>query len=122
MAAPPVVAAAPELQQRVYAITINGKTVSQGSVVLVEPGGSVLVAGEDLQQWRLIITGKTPQSVLDAPSYFALSDFPGLTVRIDEARQILNINAPGNLFSLTKIENLYDSSGRRIVNRSPRQP
>ena len=99
-------------------MTINGETVSQGTVVLVEPGGSVLVAGEDLQQWRFILAGKTPRSVTDGRPYFALSDFPGLTVRIDETREILNISAPGNLFSLTKIENLYDSGGRRIINRS----
>ena len=118
-AAVPVVAAAPEVQQKVYAVTINGETVSQGTVVLVEPGGSVLVAGEDLQQWRFIIAGKTPRSVNDGRPYFALSDFPGLTVRIDEAREILNISAPGELFSLTKVENLYDSGGHRIINRSP---
>ena len=70
-AAVPVVAAAPEVQQKVYAVTVNGETVSQGTVVLVEPGGSVLVAGEDLQQWRFILAGKTPRSVTDGRPYFA---------------------------------------------------
>ena len=97
-AAPAVVAAAPDVQQKVYAVTINGDTVSQGTVVLVEPGGSVLVAGEDLQLWRLIFAGKTPRSVVDGRPYFALSDFRGLTVRIDETRELLIINAPGELF------------------------
>ena len=36
---PAVVAATPDVQQKVYAVTINGDTVSQGTVVLVEPGG-----------------------------------------------------------------------------------
>jgi outer membrane usher protein len=117
-AKPQDVAAAAESQQRVYAVTINGDVVSQGSVVLVGPTGSVLVSGEDLQRWRFVMTGKVPRSTLDGQLFYALGDFPGLTVRIDEARQILEINAPGSLFSLTTLDNLYDSRGNRIVNRS----
>ena len=67
----------------------------------------------------MILTGKSPRSVVEGRPYFALSDFPGLTVRIDEAREILIINAPGTLFSMTKIENWYDTGGHRIINRSP---
>ncbi|MBV8368917.1 MAG: fimbrial biogenesis outer membrane usher protein [Candidatus Eremiobacteraeota bacterium] len=111
------VAAAPEFEQRVFAVVINGEPVSSGSVVLQAGDGSILVAGDDLKRWRVKLDARVPRTALDGRAYFSLRDFPGVTARVDESRQILDLRVPAGLFEPTTLG--FGRPGERRFDRSP---
>ena len=109
--------AAAEYEEHVYAVTINGESVSTGTIVLQAADGSLLVAGDDLARWRILLTSKTPRTAFDGRPYFALNDFPGLVTKVDETRQVLVIQAPGDLFSANTIDSSLVNAAGRVINR-----
>jgi outer membrane usher protein len=100
--APPVVATPPvaggkALRPVFYAVRINGQQHGVARL-LVTPDGHWLARRADLQEWRLTIPAATP--VLYAgEEHFPLDAYAGLSMRVNEAAQALDIESPPQFFA-----------------------
>ena len=108
---PQTTLAADTPQQHIYAVTVNGATVSQGAILLQQDDGSLLAAEDDLRAWGFTLDGHVPVLSFEKQAYFALRDFPGLTTKLDPATQTLSIEAPAVLFRSTTIATDQFKSG-----------
>lgn len=95
-------AAAPTGMVAVYAIRINGVQVSDGTVVVRDANGALLVRADDLHRWR--ITPHDTATEIDGLRYFALTALPGLRYTISEADMRLDLIIPPALFDRTAID------------------
>lgn len=100
-AAAPAIVDAREVEELLLAVAINGQRVTQGTVI-ARIGERLWVRREDLLQWRLHV----PNEVVswDGELLAPLHGLNGLSYRIDDQQQLLLIDAPAALFSLTRVE------------------
>jgi len=98
------------VEELLLAVSINGRRMSQGTLI-ARIEDRLWVRGEDLEQWRLAV----PHDVVSwsGEPLHPLHALPGLSYRIDEPQQLLLVDAPAELFSLTRIE------GKRGVLTTP---
>jgi outer membrane usher protein len=91
-------------------VRVNGAPV--GTALVHRIGGQrVWVSHADTVAWRLALPAE-PTQMFDGQPYDALDQVPTLVYRVDEARQILWIDAPPALFDTTRLEG---SHHRRIT-------
>lgn len=94
--------AEPELEELLLAVAINGQRMTQGTLV-ARSSDRLWVRRDDLQTWRLIVpTGEALS--WGGEELYPLHALDGVSYRIDEAEQLLLIEAPAAAFSLTRIE------------------
>jgi outer membrane usher protein len=86
------------------------------ALVLRDAAHRLLVRNEDLQQWRIHVTGAATRH--DADSYYPLDAIKGLTYRIDESRQSLMLNVSAELFDATQLSGL----SRNLLEPTPSPP
>jgi outer membrane usher protein len=86
----------------VYAVRINGIQVSDGSVVVRDANGDLLVRGDDLHSWR--ITPHDAGTKIEGLQYFRLTALPGLRYAISAADVTLDLTVPPALFDRTVID------------------
>jgi outer membrane usher protein len=91
------------------AVTINGTTVSDGTTVLRESGGTYALAVDDARSWRLVFPRSADESY-DGQTYVALRLVLGVVVAFDEASQRLDLTVPPRYFALTRVDNAVKSS------------
>lgn len=94
--------AEPELDELLLAVSINGQRVTQGTLV-ARKLDRLWVRGADLQTWRLLVPAGEALS-WGGEQLYPLHALAGVSYRIDEAEQLLLIEAPAAAFSLTRIE------------------
>lgn len=99
------------VEEMLLAVVINGQKTTQGTLI-ARIGDDLWVRRDDLAQWRLTIPTGAAFS-WNGDSLYPLRVLSGLSYRVDEAQQLLLIEAPASLFSLTRIE------GKRGVLTTP---
>lgn len=112
----PSVSAASALKEDLYAITVNGEAVSDGTVVL-RRGGSFLMSEGDLKSLRLI-PPREGGTRYKGQIYYALGSFPGARVEVDQGKQELEITIPAALFKKTVIDEKISSAKKTSVSGS----
>jgi len=86
------------------------------ALVLRDAAHRLLARNEDLQQWRIHVTGADPHRGAD--SYYPLDAIEGLTYRVDESRQALLLNVSAELFDATRLSGL----SRTLLEPTPSPP
>ncbi len=90
-----------QFSETVYAITINGQSVSDGAALLEDNAGDFYAADDDTKAWRL-----TPAK--DAPvqhngrAYHALKTY-ATKIEVRPADQSLNLTVPASVFQATNV-------------------
>src|SRR5262245_20832863 len=84
-------------------ITINGQ--DKGTTQLLRRGSSLYVRQDDLAAWHIKSPSLVP-TVEDGVAFIPLAGIPGMTVTVDEGRQAVDLQAPGDLF----VESIVDAS------------
>lgn len=100
-AAAPAIVDAREVEELLLAVAINGQRMTQGTLV-ARIADRLWVRREDLLQWRLNVPNEVAS--WDGQLIVPLHALDGLSYRIDEPQQLLMIDAPAGLFSLTRVE------------------
>ena len=90
------------VEELLLAVSINGQKMTHGTVV-ARIGNRLWVRREDLTQWRLHVPSGEPMS-WDGGLLHPLHALAGLSYLVDESQQLLSIDAPPELFSLTRIQ------------------
>lgn len=83
-------------------VSVNGQP-AEILLLLRDPAGHLWAVASDLQHWRLPLP-KAASQLYQGEAYYPLDGLPGLTYRLEEARQAASISAPANLFSETVID------------------
>lgn len=96
-------------------VHINGELAGT-ALVLRDAAHHLLVRDEDLQQWRIRVTGAAIRH--DADSYYPLDAIKGLSYRVDESRQALMLNVSAELFDATELNGL----SRNMLEPTPSPP
>ncbi|HWK50768.1 MAG TPA: fimbria/pilus outer membrane usher protein, partial [Steroidobacter sp.] len=99
--AEPAIVDEQNVEELLLAIVVNGQKMTRGALV-ARNGDRLWVRREDLQQWRLSVPSE--ELSWEGESLAPLHALAGLSYRVDEARQLLSIEAPPELFSLTRID------------------
>jgi len=77
----------------IYSVRVNGTAVSEGTIVLVDPDGTVLVRLDDLRSWRVIPPrGRT--TIRDGAEYLPITSIPTWYIAVDQAKLTLDITVP----------------------------
>lgn len=87
------------------------------ALVLRDAAHRLLARNENLQQWRIHVTGAAVTHH-GADSYYPLDAIKGLTYRIDESHQSLMLNVPAGLFDATQLSGLP----RNLLEPTPSPP
>jgi outer membrane usher protein len=91
----------PTGEELLLGVTLNGQDQDQPRVFLRRNG--VLYARlSDLQGWR-IRSASLARIVVDGQAFVPLSGLPGVRVAMDEARQVLRLTVPAELFEGTTL-------------------
>lgn len=94
---------ASDVEELLLAVSINGQKITQGTLIArIGAQGHLYVRREDLQRWRLLVPATGALS-WDGGILYPLDAFTGLSYRVDEAQQALLIDAPAELFSVTRV-------------------
>lgn len=93
---------APNVEELLLAVSINGQRMTQGTLV-ARIEDRLWVRREDLVQWRLSIPAQEGMS-WGGDVLYPLQAFDRVSYRVDESQQLLLIDAPAELFELTRIE------------------
>lgn len=99
---PRATADARDVEELLLAVSINGQRTTPGAPI-ARIAGRLWVHRDDLLQWRLTVPANEGMS-WDGEVLYPLHALPGLSYRVDEPQQLLLIEAPAELFSLTRIE------------------
>src|SRR5260221_8547063 len=91
----PTRAVAPALEEMFLEMRLNQQAL-QTALILRQGDGALFARKDDLQRWRLRLPELTPLAYR-GEEYYPLAAFPGLSYRIDEARQALVAEAPASL-------------------------
>lgn len=83
-------------------VAING-AVRGGQYLAAEVDGDYWLRAEDLDRWRIDRSGAAPR-LIEGETMIALSALPGVTVRLDAARQGLELTVPADRFMAQIIE------------------
>lgn len=94
------------------AVSVNGQTANQISLVLQAPDGRIYVSSRDLQSWHLPVPATLPIEH-GSEHYYLLDSFAGLTYHVAEPRQMLIIEAPAALLPPVRL------SGRAVGFTAP---
>lgn len=86
---------------KLYAVTINGQTVSDGTEFLLEADDVILVKVAELRSWGLLATSNTKLRGTDYTDVRALA---GVSATIDEQRQIISLTAAPSSFVTVQID------------------
>lgn len=89
----------------VYAITLDGQPVAEGTIVLQASGGRFALSALDLQKWGVVLPKVAPL-IVDGKPYYPLEDLAGAKVTVEVAAQQLDLNLPSALFETTSLNAL----------------
>jgi outer membrane usher protein len=89
----------PTGEQLLLGVTLNGQDQDQPRVFL-RRNGVLHVRPSDLQGWR-IRSADAARIVVDGQAFVPLSALPGARASLDEARQVLRLTVPADLFEAT---------------------
>jgi len=81
-------------------IDVNQQRLDETVLVLRRKDGTILIAGEDLDRWRLRRPG-TPPYEHEGKLYYPASALPALKIQVDERKQTLAIAAEPQAFTGT---------------------
>jgi outer membrane usher protein len=98
---PPAPSGAP--QEALLLVDINKQGLNETILFLRDASGRVYAAVQDLKRWRLPVP-EVPPLTYRGVQYYPLQALRGLVVELNEAKQTLDIKAPAQLFSGTKID------------------
>ncbi len=77
----------------IYSVRVNGSVVSQGTIVAIDPDGTMLVRLDDLRSWRLI-PPRGHTTIRDGVEYLPVTSIPTWHVVVDPAKLVLEITVP----------------------------
>jgi outer membrane usher protein len=98
---PPAPSDAP--QEALLLVDINKQGINEVVLFLRDASGRVYAAAQDLDRWRLPVPEVAPVTHRGV-QYYPLQALRGLVVKLDEAAQTLDIEAPAQLFGGTKFD------------------
>jgi outer membrane usher protein len=78
-------------------VSVNGQKAEQVALFLREPDGRLLAPATQLANWRLRPPTQEPVAY-QGEQYIPLDALPGLSYHVDDARQIVTIDAQASLF------------------------
>lgn len=104
------------LQESWLEVHVNQDSVGT-ALILQDAAHHVLVRAEDLEQWRIRVTGAV--GVLhEAATYFPLDAIKGLSYRIDASTESLLLDVPPSLFDTTQLS----GRNRGLLEPTPSPP
>src|SRR5438309_736126 len=90
--APPVPPAPQRVMELLLQVDVNQQRLDEPVLVLRREDGTLLIAGEDLDRWRLR-RPSTPPYEHEGRLFYPSSDLPSLKLSLDERTQTLTISA-----------------------------
>lgn len=76
--------------------------IRKDTVLLLRSGDSLYAGAQDLRRWRMRLPNTNPLT-LGGEDFYALDGLAGLTYRLDETTQTLEVKVPPNLFDATML-------------------
>src|SRR2546430_463109 len=98
--APPVPPAPQRVTELLLQVDVNWQRLDEPVLVLRREDGTLLIAGEDLDRWRLR-RPSTPPYEHEGRLFYPSSDLPRLKLRLDERTQTLTMSADPQAFAGT---------------------
>src|SRR5207302_1812889 len=98
--APPVPPAPQRVMELLLQVDVNRQQLDEPVLVLRREDGTLLIAGEDLDRWRLR-RPSTPPYEHEGRLFYPSSDLPWLKLSLDERTQTLTISADPQAFAGT---------------------
>ena len=98
--APPVPPAPQRVMELLLQVDVNQQRLDEPVLVLRREDGTLLIAGEDLDRWRLR-RPSTPPYEHEGRLFYPSSDLPSLKLSLDERTQTLTISADPQAFAGT---------------------
>src|SRR3989454_2797067 len=98
--APPVPPAPQRVTELLLQVDVNWQRLDEAVLVLRREDGTLLIAGEDLDRWRLR-RPSTPPYEHEGRLFYPSSDLPRLKLRLDERTQTLTMSADPQAFAGT---------------------
>ncbi len=90
-----------QFSETVYAITINGQSVSDGAALLQNNAGDFYAADDDAKAWRLAPAKDAPVQH-NGRAYHALKTY-ATKIEVHAADQSLNLTVPASVFQATNL-------------------
>lgn len=84
------------------AVSVNAQPADDVVLFMRDTSGRVLAAGASLRHWRVRLPPQ-PTLTRQGESYFALDAMPGLSYRVDEEQQLLQLEVRASLFDSVSI-------------------
>lgn len=104
--------AASRLREAWLDVTING--LAEGAALVMRDASTAWVSTDDAARWRLVAPARKPRS-MGGVDYYPLSVFDGLSYRIDESKQLLELTLPAAGFETTR----FSGVGRSLTEPTP---
>src|SRR2546422_5103154 len=98
--APPVPPAPQRVMELLLQVDVNQQRLDEPVLVLRREDGTLLIAGEDLDRWRLR-RPSTPPYEHEGRLFYPSSDLPSLKLSLDERTQTLTMSADPQAFAGT---------------------
>jgi outer membrane usher protein len=98
---PPAPSGAP--QEALLLVDVNKQGLNETVLFLRDASGRVYVAEQDLKRWRLSAP-EVPPVTHRGVQYYPLQALRGLALKLNEAEQTLDIEAPPQLFTGTRVD------------------
>jgi outer membrane usher protein len=115
---PLLLASSPSAVEEYYYQTfVNDSDTQEVILYIKDKQGRLWVSAKNIEAWRLRIPNVLPVTY-DNEKYYSLSQFPGLTYKIDNENLIIRIKAPFQLFEANMI-NANASQINKFISPSP---
>ncbi len=105
------------LEDKLFAVTVNGQSVTQFARVLAKGESEFYLSGDVLKSARLRLPS-APAIEVDGQAYYPLGAIAGAVVRINSEQQSLDVTAPPDAFD----ESHLDVNGLRGGKPQPSEP
>jgi outer membrane usher protein len=92
------------LVEALYSVRVNGELVSPGSVLLTDAIGRFYVRTDESSQWRFPAPPSNEIIFFKGVAYVSLASYSGLIVKVDVARQEVDITCPVDTFTTSRLQ------------------
>jgi len=98
-------AARPAASPVLFDVIVNGEAAGAARLMRA-PDGRLFARREDLERWRLRVPGSAAWQTFLGEPHLPLDAFAGMTLRIDEATQVLTLDIPPSFFVTTVVQGM----------------
>lgn len=102
-----------EPMEALLEVHLNGIPTHDVAIVVRFPGGDILVSPSDLRSWRLHVPEHRVQ--YQGLDYVSLTEYEGITFRVDEATQAVYLTVKPELLASTEVQGVQNRTNPELT-------